>query len=383
MRKYLFLILVLLPAITACSCRSKTPSDARSSEEPSDSEGSLSPVISPETVPPKTAGEEVVEAAEGTVVGDSDTDDLLFSRQDEDGDKFEFDHSLGQGSEHDPFGSSHEAVVEAMLKMAGTRKTDVVYDLGSGDGRFPIMAAQKFGARGVGVEIRRELVEESRRNAKEAGVAKRVRFIHGDMFKTDISEATVVTLYLFPRTNLKLRPMLLTQLRPGTRVVAHDFGVEGWPRDREKTFRDPDYPEDFSTLYFWVVPANVSGNWRVSPSRKDIPIESFDIHLEQTFQHVKGMAKIGNVNVPLKNVMLRGANFTFSVDLPHPAGTWKFTGNISHHRLKGVAQQSSDKKAGTSGIKTRWQAVRDPETMTPIDPMLRESGEEESGTDTQ
>lgn len=385
MQKHLFLILVLVPSITACSCRSKTPSNARTSESSDDGESGLSPVVSPEILPPGDAGEKAVKTAEKIAQSISETDELDSARDVIDEDEFEFDQTLGQGSEIDPFGTSHKALVEEMLKMTGTGRKDVVYDLGSGDGRIPIMAAEKFGARGVGIELRKELVEESRQNAKKAGVAKRVRFIHGDIFKTDISPATIVTLYLFPRTNLKLRPKLLTDLRPGTRIVALDFGIEGWPRDSEKAIRDPDYPEDFSTLYFWIVPANVSGEWQVSLSRKNIPVNTFTMQLEQTYQHVRGIAKIGNKDVPLRNVMLRGDNLTFSVDLPgfSQKTTLKFNGKIKQHRLRGMAQQSTGGKTETSGMRTRWQAVRNPDTITAIDPMISDSEEEESDTDTE
>ena len=140
-------------------------------------------------------------------------------------------------------------IVTEMLKLAGVSKDDVVYDLGSGDGRIVIAAAKEFGARGVGVEISPKLVEEARANAEKAGVSDRVRFVEQDLFEADLREATVVTLYLLPELNLKLRPKLLRELRPGARIVSHLFDMEDWKPDR--TF---ERPEDETTVYLWVVP---------------------------------------------------------------------------------------------------------------------------------
>src|SRR5690606_6305972 len=132
-----------------------------------------------------------------------------------------------------PFVPAREEVVEEMLRVAGTGPEDIVYDLGCGDGRIPISAAQKFGARGVGIDIDPERIHESRENAREAKVTDRVKFIAEDLFLADISEATVVTLYLLPSVNVRLKPKLQKELKPGTRVVSHDFGMgEDWPPER-------------------------------------------------------------------------------------------------------------------------------------------------------
>jgi SAM-dependent methyltransferase len=140
-------------------------------------------------------------------------------------------------------------VVTEMLKLAGVTKDDVVYDLGSGDGRIVIAAAKEFGARGVGVEISPKLVAEARANAERAGVADRVRFVEQDLFAADLREATVVTLYLLPELNLKLRPKLLAELRPGARVVSHLFDMEDWKPDRTFT-----WDRDDTEVYLWIVP---------------------------------------------------------------------------------------------------------------------------------
>ena len=138
-------------------------------------------------------------------------------------------------------------VVEAMLRLAEVDKNDVVYDLGSGDGRIPIMAARRFGARGVGIDLDPKLVAQATRNAQEAGVGDRVRFIEGDIFEADISPASVVTLYLLTSINERLRPKLLKDLRSGTRIVSHQFRMGDWQPDREIVV-------DFRPLFLWRVP---------------------------------------------------------------------------------------------------------------------------------
>jgi cyclopropane fatty-acyl-phospholipid synthase-like methyltransferase len=147
-----------------------------------------------------------------------------------------------------PFVTTPPAVVARMLEIARVTKDDVVYDLGSGDGRIVIMAAQKFGARGVGVEIDPELVSAAQENAKKAGVAGRVQFVLQDLFDVDISAATVVTLYLTQAVNLQLRPKLWRELKPGTRVVSHDFSMGDW-RPEQVVYIDR------SIIYAWTIPA--------------------------------------------------------------------------------------------------------------------------------
>ena len=145
-----------------------------------------------------------------------------------------------------------EAVGRAMLELAAVRRDDVVYDLGSGDGRLVIAAARQFGARGVGVELDAKLVQDSREAAAKAGVSDRTEFLWQDIFQTDIAPATVVTLYLRQDVNLKLRPKLLRELRPGTRIVSHDFDMGDWRPDRTVRITGPTREH---VLYLWTVPA--------------------------------------------------------------------------------------------------------------------------------
>ncbi len=137
-------------------------------------------------------------------------------------------------------------VVAGMLRLANVKRGDVVYDLGSGDGRIVIQAAKRYGARGVGIDINPERIAEATRNARTAKVANRVRFLNQDLFESDLGEATVVTLYLLPRLNLKLRPKLLAELRPGTRVVSHGFDMGDWTPDRVAQIGS-------TTIYLWTI----------------------------------------------------------------------------------------------------------------------------------
>jgi len=155
-----------------------------------------------------------------------------------------------------PFVVTPDNVTREMLKLAGVKPDDFVIDLGSGDGRIVIVAARQFGARGLGVEIVPELVEKSRDNAKRAGVDGRVEFRVQDLFATDLSQATVITMYLLPEVNLQLRPRLQA-LKPGTRIVSHDWDMGDWKPDRIVTVEAPDKPigrEKVSRLYLWTVP---------------------------------------------------------------------------------------------------------------------------------
>jgi precorrin-6B methylase 2 len=208
-----------------------------------------------------------------------------------------------------PFITTPESVVERMLELAGTRPADVVMDLGSGDGRIVIAAAQKFGARGIGIELDRGLVEQSRRNAQLAKVADRVSFVHGDVLTADLSPASVVTVYLLPGLIGKLEPRFIYELKPGTRIVAHAFGMAGWKPDRTETLRiaaphPGQGPE--SKLYLWVVPAEVRGLWRG---------DGRELRIAQNYQQIEidgaNEARLSGRNISWR---LREARFTGVVE---------------------------------------------------------------------
>lgn len=154
-----------------------------------------------------------------------------------------------------PYVPTPQAVVDAMLKVAKVGKNDVLYDLGSGDGRIVNTAAQKFGTQGFGIDIDPQRIKEANENAQKAGVTDRVKFVQQDLFKTDFRKATVVTLYLLPEINLRLRPKLLSELKPGTRIVSHAFDMGDWKPDQTLTVEG-------KTIYYWVVPKKVPANLR-------------------------------------------------------------------------------------------------------------------------
>lgn len=182
-----------------------------------------------------------------------------------------------------PFVVTPDHVTLAMLELAQVGPTDVVLDLGSGDGRIVITAARRFGARGLGVELVPELVQRSRDFARRAGVAERAEFREQDLFKTDLTQASVITMYLLPEVNLQLRPALL-RLAPGTRVVSHDWDMGDWPPDRTLTLDVPDKPvglEKKSRVHLWTVPARVEGLWCAGDGSR--------LSLAQTYQSVRGV----------------------------------------------------------------------------------------------
>lgn len=161
-----------------------------------------------------------------------------------------------------PYVPTTPEAVESMLKLAGVKSTDVVYDLGCGDGRIVIAAARKFGARAVGIDINPERIKEARANAEKEGVTNLVRFEENDLFLADIKEATVVTLFLLSNINLKLRPKLLEDLKPGTRIVSNTFDMGDWKPEKEVSVGGPDDYETYlsRTLYLWTVPARPAGS---------------------------------------------------------------------------------------------------------------------------
>jgi protein-L-isoaspartate O-methyltransferase len=157
-----------------------------------------------------------------------------------------------------PYVSTPEEVVDQMLKVANVSSNDVLYDLGSGDGRIPMTAVQNYGvSRAIGVEINPQLVQQSREKAQKQGVSDRVTFLQQDLFQTNLSDATVVTLYLLPRINRKLRPKLLKELKPGTRVVSHDFDMGNWKPNRVLQVKGSTRRH---TIYYWVIPPKDSIN---------------------------------------------------------------------------------------------------------------------------
>jgi SAM-dependent methyltransferase len=210
-----------------------------------------------------------------------------------------------------PFITSPDNVTLEMLRLASVGPGDHVIDLGSGDGRIVILAARRFGASGLGVEIDPRLVQESRRNAAQAGVADRAEFREQDLFRTDLSTATVVTMYLLPEVNLQLRPSLLA-LKPGTRVVSHDWDMGDWKPDASTVVPVPDKKvglEKFSRIHLWVVPAKVEGLW-CGPGAQ--------MELKQAYQEVDARVTrdgtIRQLQGRMQGTRLQLGNVTYEVD---------------------------------------------------------------------
>ncbi len=219
-----------------------------------------------------------------------------------------------------------QSLVERMLEMAQVGPKDYVIDLGSGDGRTVITAAKKYGVRAMGIEYNPDLVEFSSRAAREAGISDKVKFVKADLFETDFSEATVVTMYLLTTLNLKLRPTLL-DLKPGTRIVSHAFDLGDWQPDRTDTVEN-------RSAYLWIVPAKVAGTWQLAQG---------ELTLRQNFQMVEGALMVGDKSLPLANGRLRGDQISFR------AGGAEYTGRVSGNRIEGTL------KGGSAGS---WSAAK-------------------------
>ena len=217
----------------------------------------------------------------------------------------------------------HE-VVAAMLKVAKVRQNDVLYDLGSGDGRIVIAAAKKYGTRGTGIDIDSVRVAEGRLGARKAGVTHKAKFQRADLFQTDLRDATVVTLYLLPTLNVKLRPKLFAELKPGSRVVSHAFDMGSWKAD--STFM-----VGTSAVFYWVIPANVGGEWMLSaPGGK-----KYTLRLTQKFQHVEGTAELNGKSVPLSVAGVHGDKVI--LELADPDGPVRLVGRVNDDVITGTA----------------------------------------------
>lgn len=217
-----------------------------------------------------------------------------------------------------------DALITRMLTATKTTKDDLVYDLGAGDGRIPIVAAKQFGARAVGIEYNPEMAELARRNVIRAGVENRASIITGDIFVEDFSKATVVTMYLLPDLNLKLRPTIL-KMPPGTRVTSHQFHMGDWEPDERFTVESRE-------AYLWYVPANVAGVWTL---RDDQGFEG-TLSLTQRYQKVGGTVTLGSKTQPLLGTSLQGDTLTLSfLDTANNLGSATFTvaGNSMNGQL--------------------------------------------------
>ena len=244
-----------------------------------------------------------------------------------------FEPSSGQPGKDVVWVPTPQALVDKMLDIAKLTSTDVHMDLGSGDGRTVITAAKR-GARSTGIEYNPDMVELSKQNAVKAGVSDKATFVKADLFETDFSKATVITLFLLPDINLKLRPKIL-DLKPGTRIVSNTFTMGEWKDDETATVDEAAGCSYYCTAHLWIVPAKVTGTWHSAQG---------DLTLKQEFQMAQGSLKSGANTVAISNTKLRADQFSFS------AGGATYAGRVNGNTIEGTVT--------TGGNATKWSATR-------------------------
>ncbi len=275
-----------------------------------------------------------------------------------------------------PYVQTPQNVVDAMLKTVKVTARDYVIDLGSGDGRMVITAAKQFGARGFGVDLDKRLVQLANNNARKAGVADRAKFYARDLFETDLSPASVITIYLLPEVNLMARSKLLA-LAPGTRIVSHDYGIGDWQPDLEYEMDAPGKPvgrSQKSKVLYWVVPDVVAGRWvwQVDGASKPRNVE---LTLKQNYQKLEAVAKLDDRALPVERATLTGRVVEVTLTLPE-RGRVTFRGQRINQALEGE-MRADDKNAG-KGKPVAWSAVRveimDATHVIAPPPVIREFG---------
>jgi hypothetical protein len=252
-----------------------------------------------------------------------------------------FEPQVGQAGKDVIWVPSPDEVVDRMLTMAQVKPDDFVIDLGAGDGKIAIAAAKKFGARAEGIEYNPDMVKHANANAAAQGVAGQGQgkavIRHGDIFASDFSKATVITMYLLPGLNMKLRPQLLS-MRPGTRVTSHSFSMEDWDADEISSV-------DGRRAYLWIIPANVQGGWTL-----DAAGQKTEMTLEQHFQKVNGTVTLGPLQAGLREPRLRGSAIAFSY-VDQNGLRRDFTGTVNGRQMSGDFR---DEKGGSG----KWSASK-------------------------
>jgi hypothetical protein len=244
-----------------------------------------------------------------------------------------------------PYVQTPQVVVDKMLELAKVSSKDYLIDLGSGDGRMIITAAKRYGARGFGVDLNKSLVTLANRNAAKMGVANRAVFYERDLHETDITQADVLTIYLLPEVNLMVRPRIL-DLKPGTRLVSHDYGFGEWQPDVEFTMDAPGKPvgrDQKSKVMFWVVPTRVAGKWVWQG-----PAGSYELQLEQVFQKLTGTLSVGGRRVNIEKAVLTGEHITF--EAAFDSGRHEFSGKVINNAMDGDLR--------VAGAAQAWSATR-------------------------
>jgi hypothetical protein len=261
---------------------------------------------------------------------------------------------LYEGRTGGPFVPTPQSAVDAMLELAQVGARDFVVDLGSGDGRIVLTAARRYGARGLGIDLDPELVDASNAEAEKLQLARLVSFRQQDVLEARIADATVVTLYLLPGLTALLAPRFLTELKPGARIVSHDFQlIDGWKADRERVV---DVDEKYgskgawkSTVLLWIVPARVEGEWRLTAGPADTG--SYTLKLKQTYQRLAGEAARARERSTIRNGALLGTAISFQhADARRSSVVWSYRGTVDGDRMSGER---------TAGGKTvPWSATR-------------------------
>lgn len=245
-----------------------------------------------------------------------------------------------------PYVQTPQVVVDRMLDVAKVSNKDFLVDLGSGDGRMIITAAKRYGARGFGVDLNKSLVTLANRNAVKMGVANRAVFYERDLHETDITKADVLTIYLLPEVNLMVRPRILA-LKPGTRLVSHDYGFGEWPPDVEFTIDAPGKPvgrDQKSKILFYVVPAQVAGRWVWKTTEGDFALE-----LDQAFQKLTGKLTVGGKNLTLDKLELSGVDIRFEA-AGEQGARYEFAGKVYNNAIEGTLS--------AAGARQPWNATR-------------------------
>jgi hypothetical protein len=266
--------------------------------------------------------------------------------------------AIGQDFGDTPYVQTPQNVVDKMLEIAKVGPRDFVIDLGSGDGRMIITAAKKLGARGFGVDHDRRLVEVANRNAAAAGVADRAVFYERDLYKTDIRRATVVTIYLLPEVNIMVRPKLLSTLRPGTRIVSHDYDMGDWKPELALEMDAPGKTvgrDMKSKVFYWIVPATVAGTWRWQLTRGGAT-RDFDAAVEQMFQTFEGNVVSEGRSGRIEGGRLSADRISFATAIDEGGGAtrYEFSGRVAGDRIKGEVRITR----GGEATQAQWSAKR-------------------------
>jgi hypothetical protein len=285
--------------------------------------------------------------------------------------------ALAQDFGDTPYVQTPQNVVEKMLEIAKVGPRDFVIDLGSGDGRMVITAAKKYGARGFGVDLDRRLVALANRNAAKAGVADRAVFYERDLYRTDIRRATVMTIYLLPEVNLMVRPKLLSTLRPGTRIVSHDYDMGEWAPELSLVMDAPGKTvgrDMKSKVFYWIVPATVAGRWRWQTDAAGKG-DSFELTVEQMFQKFEGTVSSGGRSGKVEGGMLAGERISFATTLEEGGVStrYEFAGRVAKDRIKGEMRAVRNGETRAAPWSATQVEKREPRHMSlpppsPLDP---------------